>query len=769
MPHRILFTCFVLLSFMNTTWAQVDSFKPLGRFLVPGGGSAEIISVSPDGNRVVYSNAETGTVGIVDISVPTAPILIGDEVDVEDEGEPTSAVYSPDGKFIFVGVQKSYLEEDERPFVYPGNLLVLRARDGRRVGDIRIGPGPDSVAATEINGKTVVVVAIENEPIVVDEKGKLTDDDEPGNPGDISDVGYVQVITVDSRFFRKSVVKTVMMPDKATLESLGLLFPDDPQPEFVDITSNGMVVVSLQENNGMAIIDINDPMNPVVTKVFSLGTVGDRLADLSEDEQIALTETYPLDVASEDFAGARFPDAIAWNSDGTAIVSADEGEMNFSGGRGFSLWSPDGDFLWDDGGEIESYAVALGHYPEGRSENKGVEMEGVDTGIYGSKEFAFVCSERGSFIVVYDITDPTAPVFVQVLPTGIAPEGVKALPSRNLFMTADEGDDGNGSISFFEGMSGMYVPSADQPTIMSSTTSWSALSGLAASTTNASVLYSVPDNALLSEIYKIEVGAGIAPLTKVADVTKSGEKAAYDLEGIAIDTSIIAPADAGYWLANEGDGDFGEPDHNPNLLVQVNASGEVLLEIALPVEVEPLEAPADNTGTVRGNGFEGVTVSSDGRYLLAAIQRGYNGEPEVDGVKYTRIGRYDLVDNVWDFFLYPLEETVIDGDWIGLSEITNLGGDVYAVIERDKQFGAAATVKKVYSFSLSGVSAFNGVLEDTSDLTGKVISKTEVADLLEDFSPFEKIEGLTKTIAGDLWALLDNDGGELESRFVKVD
>lgn len=748
--------------------AQVDSFRPLGQFLVPGGGSAEILSVSPDGNTLVYTSAETESIGLVDISVPSLPMLIGEEISVADEGEPTSAAISPNGKFAFVAVQKSYLEEDERPFVLPGNLLVIRLRDGRRVNDIRIGPGPDSVAATEIDGETVVVVAIENEPIIVDEKGKLLDEDAPGDPRDVSDVGYVQVIRVNFRDIHNSPVHTVHLPDAATLEGLGLAFPEDPQPEFVSIHDDHLVAVSLQENNGIAIIDISDPSSPELVRVFPLGKVSDRLADLVEDEQILLTDTYPADVVDVELAGARFPDAIAWTPDGQAIVSADEGEVNFSGGRGFSIWSPEGDFLWDDGGEVEAHAVVLGHYPEGRSENKGVEMEGVATGRFGGKDFAIVCSERGSFVVVYDITDPTAPVLVQVLPTGIAPEGVKTIPSRNLFLTADEGDDGNGSISFYEGMSGLYEPPVTRPVIYSETVAWSALSGLAASPLNPDVLYSVPDSALISEIYKIEVGTPHVPLTLVAPVTLDGERVTYDLEGIVVDTSILAPVDAGFWLACEGDGDFGEEGHLPNLLVQVNASGEVLREIALPVEIEPLEEPADATGTVRSNGFEGVTLSEDGRYLLAAIQRGFSGEPEVDGVLYTRIGRYDLLDETWEFFLYPLEATSISGDWIGLSEITQLGSDVYAVIERDKQFGAAATIKRIYTFSLAGVAPFEGPLAADSDLTGQVISKTLLADIVEEFAPFEKIEGLAKTIAGNFWALLDNDGGELESRFVDL-
>ncbi len=47
-----------------------------------------------------------------------------------------------------------------------------------------------------------------------------------------------------------------------------------------------------------------------------------------------------------------------------------------TGGRGFSIWTLTGEFVWDDGGEIERKAAAAGLYPDTRSENNGIEIEG---------------------------------------------------------------------------------------------------------------------------------------------------------------------------------------------------------------------------------------------------------------------------------------------------------------------------------------------------------------------------------------------------------
>jgi hypothetical protein len=461
-------------------------------------------------------------------------------------------------------------------------------------------------------------------------------------------------------------------------------------------------------------------------------------------------------------AGARFPDAVDWSADGTTLYTADEGEFDYTGGRGWSIRSADGGFIWDDGGSLEATAVAYSHYPDGRSDAKGIEAEGVEVGAYGDKTFAFVGSERGSFVGVYEMADASTPEWVQLLPTGISPEGLLAIPARNLFLTSDEV---SGTISIFQGVAGVWEGSPDEPTLRSGGVDepWAALSGLAAGPESGNLLYAVPDNAMPSAIYTLATGGDVADVELLAPITSGGEQAFYDLEGIVIDTSIVAPESAGFWLASEGNAAFGEEGYQPNVLVQVDAGGAVLQEIMLPAEVD---SPAG--GLIGSNGFEGVTLSDDGRYLLAAVQRQHTDDAENGGLLYTRIARYDLQEELWEFYLYPLDAPPNEDAWIGLSEITSLGGGLYAVIERDNQLGAAAQTKKVYSFSLDGLTPHDGLVTADADLTGAVLSKTEIFDVLDAFAPFEKVEGLAVTPTGDVWALLDNDGGELRSVLVNL-
>jgi len=58
----------------------------------------------------------------------------------------------------------------------------------------------------------------------------------------------------------------------------------------------------------------------------------------------------------------------------------------------------------------------------------------VEFAVFGEDHILFVNSERSSLIFVYDISDPSAPVFLQALPAGLEPEGGKAIPERNLYV-----------------------------------------------------------------------------------------------------------------------------------------------------------------------------------------------------------------------------------------------------------------------------------------------------------------------------------------------
>ena len=782
---------------VRPTLGPVHSFRPLSTFLVPGRTSAEIVAPTPDGMTLVYTDALGGRLGVVDISDPARPTQTAS---IAINGQPTSVAITPDGRYAVAAVRRALFLEDQivdpSAPATPGELQMFDLQNPAAPPVVyQIAPGsegalgylPDSVALASIGGELYAAVAIENEPIVLALRGAAYFYVEPepaglpacppaASPGapvlcDASDAGFVQVVKVQTA----GAVGFTFVANAAFPEALmnGLMFPDDPQPEYVTFRGQTLAV-TLQENNGIGVIDLAAPAAPAVS-VFPAGVVASRRADLLDDATISFTQFYPDDVlAEEPTAGARIPDGIAWTLDGR-LVTANEGEFDYTGGRGWSVFNMAGGLLWDDEGSLERMAVRRGHYPDGRSDAKGIEPEGIATGLFGRREFAFVTAERAAFVAVYSLDGPR-PKFVQLLPTGLRPEAAVAIPSRNLFVTADEGDDGDGGISLFEGVTGRWQGTVNQPILESASADepWSALSGFAADPHAPRRLFAVPDDALPSDIYLIDIGWTEARVSTAVRVNRDGVAVRYDLEGIAVDTSMEAPRKrAGFWLAAEGNADCDAEAFRANLLIQVNADGRVIREIGLPSSIEPgagcVSRPA---GSVTSNGFEGVAVTKNGRYLLVAIQRPFTGEAPAGGATHTRIGRYDLLLEQWDFFAYPLMK-VTDSATIGLSEITPFGrtadGDqIFTVIERDNRYGLRALHKQLVMFTLPDASCAATDTIATCQARGAEVSTRLFKDVQPEFSPLEKVEALAMTALGEVWVALDNDGGEVEPRLVRI-
>ena len=733
----------------------VDAFRPLASMNVPGGGLAEIVSATPDERTLVYTDAAGERLGLVDLADPRHPTQIGT---VAMPGEPTSVTVTPDGRLALAVVRTMIREVGAPPVRTPGLLVAVDIATRTIVGSRELGEHPDSIALATIGAKLVAVVAIENEPLVLDAAGAVADGEDPGDPLDASGPGLLQLVELDLDDVAASAVVDVPL----TLDA-AVPFHDDPQPEFVAIRG-ARAAVSMQENNAIAIVHLAKALaGRGGVRIFPAGTAADRPADLTEDGVVDRSQTFPADVAGEPLAGMRFPDGLAWTSTGR-IVSADEGEMDWTGSRGWTIFDDDGEVEHDDAGALEGIAVTRSHYPDARSEAKGLEVEGAAVARFrGGAELAFLGSERGSFIAVYRLRNGAEPRFVQLLPTGIGPEGILPLPKRGLLVATGEEA---GTITVFKGTDGLGQGSADRPVLRSADgVPWGALSGLAGHPDRKDLLWAVPDDAYPSELYRIELDGRRAFVDTRPITDEAGERARLDLEGVAFDSSGAAqPGAPGWWVAQEGTAAFGSEDYRPNALIQLDEDGRILRRVTLP---EAVDGPTG--GVIRSNGFEGVTVSHDGRYLLAPIQREYAGDAAQGGVLHTRIARYDLRSETWDFFLYPLDPPPSEDAWIGLSEIVAAPDGRYLVIERDNRQAAAAAVKKIFAFSLEGVEATDGSpVPEGADLSGKVIAKEEAAEILREFAPFEKVEGLGIAGGCDLWAALDNDGGEFEPRLVRI-
>jgi len=146
--------------------------------------------------------------------------------------------------------------------------------------------------------------------------------------------------------------------------------------------------VTFQENNHIILVHL--PTGLIVNN-FSAGMVDLTHIDTNENDLIELNSSLS-DVPRE-------PDGVSWISP-LKMVTADEGDLD-GGSRGITMFDWRGRVLWSSGNELEHVTVRLGHYPEGRSENKGNEPENVDYKVFGKDRLMFVASERSSVIYVY--------------------------------------------------------------------------------------------------------------------------------------------------------------------------------------------------------------------------------------------------------------------------------------------------------------------------------------------------------------------------------
>lgn len=681
--------------------------------------AAEISAASRDGKVVYYSDSPKNRVGLIDIANAAAPQAAGY---IPLKGEPTSVAVK--GNYLLVAVNTS------SDFTTPSGVLSVYSLSNPKqpqwLHDFDMGGQPDAIAVSP-DGR-YAAIAIENER------------DEDYNDGLIPQLpaGFLQVLTLKGapNQWQQRTVELTGYTDTAS---------SDPEPEYVAISRYNIAAVTLQENNHVILVDLRRAM---VINGFSAGTTDLYNVDTVEDDVIN-----PVNNIRD---RRREPDAVTWVNDWW-IATANEGDYEDENGeeggsRGFTLFSPFGKVRYDSGASMEHALMRVGHYPESRSENKGIEPEAIISGRYGRQDYLFVGSERGNALAVYDLKKAAKPKLHQILPSGIGPEGVLPIPQRNLLVVSseeDSADDGfRSTVSIYR--YGAKAPA--YPEIQSDPKKlipWGALSGMTADIRKSDTLYAVPDSYYAqSRIFKAKVSRkGPAEIKEAIVLKKDGSTVDYDLEGIA------QRHDGSFWLVSEGNA-----GSRPNLLIKVAKDGTVQQEIGLPASVVANQI---------SNGFEGVAVTGKGRNekVLVAFQREWTGDP----AGYTRIGVYTPANGQWAFYYYPLE-VAADGTWIGLSELTAIDDDNFLVIERDNQQGDKAAIKRLYRFS----TAWQSPAKEGQPIPQ--LQKTLVHDLMPELKATggwvpDKVEGTAITRHGEVYVVTDNDGVEDatgETRFFRL-
>ncbi|NET42554.1 esterase-like activity of phytase family protein [Okeania sp. SIO2B3] len=149
----------------------------------------------------------------------------------------------------------------------------------------------------------------------------------------------------------------------------------------------------------------------------------DEEARVGDDEYVLDPDVFDVAALEDDAAIGRL---TVTTEDGDIDGDGDYDQIFANGGRSFSIWDAAGNLVFNSGDSIERETAGL--IPENfnsnrdentfddRSDNSGPEPEAITTGVLGDKTYTFVGLERTGGIMVYDVSNPTSPDFVQYIP-----------------------------------------------------------------------------------------------------------------------------------------------------------------------------------------------------------------------------------------------------------------------------------------------------------------------------------------------------------------
>ncbi|MGY8904753.1 MAG: choice-of-anchor I family protein [Burkholderiales bacterium] len=304
------------------------SLSRIGGFTHSGGiASAEITAYDPLSQRLFVINGALGTVDVLSLANPAAPVQVGTL---------TTAAFGPglagaNSVAIFNGVVALAIEAN--PKTNNGVVVFVRASDLRFLALAPAGALPDMLTFTP-DGR-FVLVANEGEP------------NSYNLPDSIDPVGSISIIEVSGLSPTTTAVFTTVTSagfesfnnQAATLRASGVRVfgpnasvAQDLEPEYIAVSADSRTAyVTLQENNAIAIVDIASRR---VSAIRPLGFKDHNVAgfglDPSDEDGGTNTNsgTSTIRIAPVPVRGMYQPDAIASFMVGTAtfLVTANEGD-----------------------------------------------------------------------------------------------------------------------------------------------------------------------------------------------------------------------------------------------------------------------------------------------------------------------------------------------------------------------------------------------------------------------------------------------------------
>ncbi|NJM05689.1 hypothetical protein HC891_05105 [Candidatus Gracilibacteria bacterium] len=480
--------------------------------------AAEIVVHDPVSERLFAVNGLNNTLDIIDISNPLTPTLAL-TITVGGSGPTSVAIYS---NTVAVAVPDEIATNDGAVYFFAADTT-----DGTPLAQVSVGVLPDMVTFTPDGSK--VLTANEGQPEgyeagQTDPEGSISIIDISGN---FAAPTPPSVTTADFTAFNAQA--DALIAAGVRIFGVDATVAQDLEPEYIAVSADSNTAyVTLQENNALAIVDIETAtVTNVLPLGFKDHSVAPNALDASDRDDAINIQTWPAvvgmyqpdGIAAYEVGGTTFlvtaneGDAREYDGleeeasvedllldssvfSGTTVFTDEEnlGRLNVTtfptstevvtfsqlyafGARSFSIWNgEDGSLVFDSGDDIERRTAEI--YPnnfnasnannnfDNRSDNKGPEPESVVLGAIAGRTYAFIGLERIGGVMVYDVTEPTAPTYVTYVNNrnfnvdvedpaagDLGPEGLFFVTSENsptgnpLLLVANEV---SGSISIFQ-------------------------------------------------------------------------------------------------------------------------------------------------------------------------------------------------------------------------------------------------------------------------------------------------------------------------------
>ncbi len=456
-----------------------------------GMNAVEISAYCAETKRLFTASTLHSGVLVYDIAAIKNPKKIA-TIDISPYGGNVNSVAISNGN-VAMAIENTNRQEK-------GAIVVFDTKSLQEIHTYEAGALPDMIAYDSKGN--YIVSANEGEPsddYLVDPKGSVT----------IVNVKTNEATTLDFSDFDTEV--NTFNENKVLVLGKNATFSTDVEPEYVSISKDGTTTwVTMQENNAIAEVDLK---NKQIKAVYPLGvkdfSLAENTLDVSDkDGKIQLRtwkhvkgfyqpdaitnveingETF-LITANEGDArdynafsdnarvsglkldSVQFPNAKELQKDtelGRLKVHTKAGDIDNDGDfdalyifgtRSYSIWDTKGKLVYDSGNDVAKRTQVnpkAFNQNDTRSDDKGSEPEALATLKLKNKTLLFIGLERASGVLMYDISNPTQPIFLEWInhKGDISPEGLFVIPAsesptnENILVVSNEI---SGTISLFE-------------------------------------------------------------------------------------------------------------------------------------------------------------------------------------------------------------------------------------------------------------------------------------------------------------------------------